>query len=59
MAGVAVDTACGKDIAGGATHDVHILACAQRAGATRLATFNRRDFERFDLGGVTLVVPGA
>jgi predicted nucleic acid-binding protein len=46
------------DVIGGATHDFHIAACARRANATALATFNRRHFERFDLAGLRIVVPG-
>jgi predicted nucleic acid-binding protein len=56
---VLLDDALAQDVAGGATYDVHIAACASKAGATRLATFNRRHFERFDLGEVELLVPSA
>ena len=44
-------------LAGGIAHDAHVAACALRAGATEFATFNRRDFARLDLGGMTLIVP--
>ncbi|NLG64599.1 MAG: VapC toxin family PIN domain ribonuclease, partial [Actinobacteria bacterium] len=44
-------------IAGGATYDAHVLACAKQGGAARLATFNRRHFERLELGDMELVVP--
>lgn len=44
-------------VAGGATYDAHILACAKRAGAARLSTFNLRHFQRLDLDGIELVVP--
>lgn len=44
-------------IAGGATYDAHVLACAKQGGAARLATFNGRHFERLDLGDMELVVP--
>lgn len=47
----------GAGISGGATHDAHILACAKKAGAERLATFNLRHFQRLDLGAVGLLVP--
>lgn len=43
---------------GGIAHDVHVLACAHLAGATRLYTFNRRDFERLSASfGVEIVDP--
>jgi len=44
-------------LAGGIAHDAHVAACALGAGATEFATFNRRDFARLDLGGMTLIVP--
>lgn len=44
-------------LGGGFTYDPHILACAKKAGATRLLTFNDRRFRRLDLGGIELVVP--
>ncbi len=44
-------------VSGGATYDAHIAACARKGGAGRLATFNRRHFERLDLGAVALWVP--
>ena len=44
-------------VKGGAVYDAQILKCAQVAGASRLATLNRRHFERFDLGGLKLLVP--
>lgn len=44
-------------IAGGATYDAHILACAMQAGAERLATFNCKHFQRLELDGIELVVP--
>lgn len=52
-----LEAAGAAGIAGGAIYDFQILQCAKRAGATRLATLNRRHFERFDLGDLTLVVP--
>lgn len=45
------------EIAGGSTYDAHIVACARKAAATTLLTFNRRHFERCELGGIELVVP--
>jgi predicted nucleic acid-binding protein len=50
--------AAAADVVGGAVYDFHIAACARRAKATELATFNRRQFERFDLSGLRIVVPG-
>lgn len=44
-------------VSGGATYDAHIAACARAAGAKALATFNRRHFERLDLGEMALIVP--
>ena len=52
-----LDAAVGAGVRGGAVHDSHIAACAQLAGAARLATFNRRHFERLDLGEMELLVP--
>lgn len=46
-----------RSIAGGATYDAHIAACARKAGVSELVTFNERDFSRFDLGDMKLVVP--
>lgn len=52
-----LDKALASEVAGGATYDAHVGACARKAGAGRLATFNRRHFERLDLGGMELLVP--
>ena len=54
-----LDLALAQGVAGGATYDAHIAACAMKARVTQLATFNRRHFERFDLGDVALLVPSA
>ena len=54
-----LDEALAGEVSGGATYDAHIAACARKAGADRLATFNRRHFERLDLGDVVLFVPSA
>ena len=43
---------------GGRAYDALILRCALKTGATRLVTLDRRDFERLDLGGIELIVPG-
>jgi len=50
--------AAGQGLAGGRAYDAMILHCALKAGATRLVTLDRRDFERLDLGGIELIVPG-
>jgi len=42
---------------GGIVHDAHVAACARAGGASALATLNRHDFARLDLGGLALVVP--
>ena len=52
-----LDGALSQDVSGGGIYDAHIAACAKRAGAGRLATFNRRHFERLDLGDIELLVP--
>lgn len=54
-----LDEALASDVSGGGTYDLHIATCARKAGAGRLATFNRRHFEPLDLGGVALLVPVA
>ena len=36
-----------RGITGGAIYDAHIAACALKAGAQTLFTWNRRDFDRF------------
>jgi predicted nucleic acid-binding protein len=47
--------ACG--VSGGGVHDADILACAERAGATRLLTLNPDDFKRLGPTDVEIVVP--
>ena len=49
--------AVASEVVGGAVYDFHIAACARRAGATELATFNRRHFERFDVPGLRIIEP--
>ncbi len=51
--------AASMGVAGGRAYDALILRCAQKAGATVLITLDRHDFERLDLGGIELIVPGA
>ena len=46
-----------RGLIGGIAHDAHVAACAQTAGASALATLNRRDFARLELGAMVLVVP--
>ena len=53
-----LDETAGRGVAGGRTYDALILRCALKGGATRLLTLDRRDFERLDLAGIELVVPG-
>jgi predicted nucleic acid-binding protein len=43
-----------SQVAGGRSYDGHILACARKAGATRLLTFNDRDF--LALGDATIEI---
>lgn len=52
-----LDSALPQEISGGAPYDAHVAACARKAGVAQLTTFNRRHFERLDLGEVELVVP--
>ena len=47
-----------RGVAGGSTYDALILACARKAGARRVLTLDRRDFERLETGEVEIVVPG-
>lgn len=54
-----LNKALSTEVSGGATCDAHIAACAKKAGADRLATFNRRHFERLDLGDIALLVPSS
>lgn len=50
--------AAGQGVAGGRAYDALILRCALKGGAARLLTLDRRDFERLELVGIELVVPG-
>jgi hypothetical protein len=52
-----LDSALEWDVSGGATYDASIVACARKGRAARLATFNRRHYERLDLGEMELLVP--
>lgn len=47
----------GNDIGGGRTYDAHILACARKASANRLLTFNHRHFEKLVGDDIEIVVP--
>lgn len=51
-------TAAERGLAGGLVYDALILHCAIKGGASRLLTLDRRDFERLELAGIELVVPG-
>lgn len=42
---------------GGAVYDAEIIECCRRAGATKIVTLNRRDFERLAPDGVEIVTP--
>ncbi len=46
-----------RGIAGGATYDALILACARKGGAQRVLTLDRRDFQRL-AAEIEVVVPG-
>ena len=48
----------GSGIAGGSSHDAHIAACARKAKAGVILTWNVRDFERV-AEGVEVASPGA
>ncbi|HEX7155496.1 MAG TPA: hypothetical protein VF618_28785 [Thermoanaerobaculia bacterium] len=45
------------NVVGGAVYDAVILQAARDAGATMLMTFNARDFERFGVAGIDIIVP--
>ncbi len=53
-----IQEAAHRDLVGGATYDLHVALCARLAGATHVATFNRRHFERIGLEGLSVIVPG-
>ena len=48
-----------RGVAGGATFDALILACARKGGAQRVLTLDRRDFLRLGTGEIEVVIPGA
>jgi predicted nucleic acid-binding protein len=52
-----LEKAVAAGVAGEGIHDADILACAERAGATRLLTLNPRDFERLRASSVEIVAP--
>jgi len=52
-----LDAAVSSSAAGGATYDAHIIACAERAGATRIVSLNRRDFARLCPKSLSVLVP--
>lgn len=45
-------------IGGGTSYDAAILECARQGQAESILTFNRRDYERFDIRDIDIVVPG-
>jgi hypothetical protein len=53
-----IDDLENNQIAGGRSFDGHILACARKAGATRLLTFNEQDFLALGDGAIEIVRPG-
>jgi len=44
-------------VAGGSTYDASILACARKAGADRLLTLDRKDFNRLAPDDIEILVP--
>lgn len=48
-----------RAVVGGTSYDGLILASARKGGAQRLLTFNRSHFERLELDGMEIQVPGA
>lgn len=46
-----------SQVAGGRSYDGHILACARKAGAARLLTFNDRDFRALGDPEIEIVRP--
>ena len=48
-----------QSIAGGASYDGLIVACARKGGAQRILTFNRKHFERLESEDIEIVVPGS
>jgi predicted nucleic acid-binding protein len=48
-----------QGVAGGRIYDALIAACARRARARTLLTFNARDFSEFASPTLTIAVPGA
>ncbi len=46
-----------QDVRGGAVYDAEIIECARRAGAVRIMTLNRRQFERLAPEEIEVVVP--
>jgi toxin FitB len=54
-----LDRAAGASILGGQIYDAVIAACALKAGADVLLTFNERHFRRFASPTLEIVVPSA
>jgi len=42
---------------GGAVYDAEIIECCRHAGATKIVTLNRRDFERLAPDEIEIVIP--
>lgn len=53
-----VSNASAQGVTGGRTYDWVIAACAMKAKAAALVTFNARDFESFSLADLAIRVPG-
>jgi predicted nucleic acid-binding protein len=53
----ALRAASSRGVAGGAVYDAVIAACAEKASATAVLTFNRRDFERLASPGLAVTTP--
>ena len=47
-----------RGVAGGATYDALILACARKGNAQRVLTLDHRDFLRLAAAEIEIVVPG-
>jgi predicted nucleic acid-binding protein len=48
-----------EGVAGGSAYDLVTAACAVKAKASELLTFNARDFLAFSAKGLEIVVPAA
>ena len=53
-----LSTWCDAGVAGGRAYDAHIMACARRAGSTRLLTLNPSHFAPLAGPDIEVAVPG-